>query len=166
MMTLVTNTVVCVCACIVMSYSLQRYGLQPARLLCPWDFPGKNTGVGCCFLIQGDLPNPGVKPMSPISPALQANSLLLNHWGKFAKSRFHVLSSNTQNSRYVRRYVNQLNCTNHFVYVNQVIMYTLLLLSRFSRVQLCATPQTAAHQAPPLKIHNSYLKTKEKKMAI
>ena len=25
----------------------------------------------------------------------------------------------------------------------------LLLLSRFSRVQLCATPQTAAHQAPP-----------------
>ena len=26
---------------------------------------------------------------------------------------------------------------------------TLLLLSHFSRVQLCATPQTAAHQAPP-----------------
>ena len=25
----------------------------------------------------------------------------------------------------------------------------LLLLSRFNRVQLCATPQTAAHQAPP-----------------
>ena len=24
-----------------------------ARLLCPWDFPGKNTGVGCCFLLQG-----------------------------------------------------------------------------------------------------------------
>ena len=28
-------------------------------------------------------------------------------------------------------------------------IYRLLLLSRFSRVQLCATPQTAAHQAPP-----------------
>ena len=28
-------------------------GLQPARLLCPWDFPGKNTGVGCHFLLQG-----------------------------------------------------------------------------------------------------------------
>ena len=24
----------------------------PARLLCPWDSPGKNTGVGCCFLLQ------------------------------------------------------------------------------------------------------------------
>ena len=28
-------------------------------------------------------------------------------------------------------------------------VYSLLLLSRFSRVRLCATPQTAAHQAPP-----------------
>ena len=28
-------------------------------------------------------------------------------------------------------------------------MYTLLLLSRFSRVRLCETPETAAHQAPP-----------------
>ena len=26
---------------------------DPARLLCPWDFPGKNTGVGCYFLLQG-----------------------------------------------------------------------------------------------------------------
>ena len=27
--------------------SVQRHGLQPARLLCPWDFPGENPGVGC-----------------------------------------------------------------------------------------------------------------------
>ena len=27
--------------------------LQPARLLCPWAFPGKNTGVGCHVLLQG-----------------------------------------------------------------------------------------------------------------
>ena len=26
---------------------------SPARLLCPWDFPGKNTGMGCHFLLQG-----------------------------------------------------------------------------------------------------------------
>ena len=25
---------------------------KPTRLLCPWDFPGKNTRVGCCFLLQ------------------------------------------------------------------------------------------------------------------
>ena len=26
-------------------------GLQPARLLCPWNSPGKNTGVGCHALL-------------------------------------------------------------------------------------------------------------------
>ena len=31
----------------VVSYSLQPHGLQPTRLLRPWDFPGKSTGVGC-----------------------------------------------------------------------------------------------------------------------
>ena len=31
----------------------QPHGLQPSSLLCPWDFPGKNTAVGCHFLFQG-----------------------------------------------------------------------------------------------------------------
>ena len=37
----------------VVSNFLQPYGLQPAKLLCPWDSPGKNIGVGCCALLQG-----------------------------------------------------------------------------------------------------------------
>ena len=37
----------------VMSDSVWPYRLQPARLLCPWDSPGKNTGAGCHFLLQG-----------------------------------------------------------------------------------------------------------------
>ena len=45
--------------------SLWPHGLQPTRLLHPWDFPGKSTGVGCYFLLQGDLPDPGIKPGSP-----------------------------------------------------------------------------------------------------
>ena len=65
-----------------MSDSARPHGLQPTRLLCPWDSPGKSTGVGCHCLLRA--------------------SVLL-----------------------------------------------LLLLSRFSRVRLCATPWTAAHQAPP-----------------
>ena len=36
----------------VLSDSLQPHRLQPTRLLCPWDFPGKNTRVGCHFLLQ------------------------------------------------------------------------------------------------------------------
>ena len=32
--------------------SLRPHGLQPTRLLRPWDFPGKSTGVGCHCLLQ------------------------------------------------------------------------------------------------------------------
>ena len=35
-----------------MSDSLQPHGLQPTRLLCPWDFPGKSTGVGSHCLLR------------------------------------------------------------------------------------------------------------------
>ena len=51
--------------------TLCDHGQQPARLLCPWNPPGKNTEVGC-HPPPGDLPNPGIKPGSP---ALQAETL-------------------------------------------------------------------------------------------
>ena len=35
-----------------MSDSVQPHRWQPTRLLCPWDSPGKNSGVGCHFLLQ------------------------------------------------------------------------------------------------------------------
>ena len=35
-----------------MSDSVQPHRRQPIRLLCPWDSPGKNTGMGCHFLLQ------------------------------------------------------------------------------------------------------------------
>ena len=40
------------CVCSVCSNSLRPHRLQPTRLLCPWDFPGKNIGVGCHFYLQ------------------------------------------------------------------------------------------------------------------
>ena len=43
----------------VVTNSLQHYGLQPTRLLCLWDFPGKNTGVGCHFFLRGIFPTQG-----------------------------------------------------------------------------------------------------------
>ena len=50
---------VCCAACVLSpsfrSDSLWPLGLQPARLLCPWGSPSKNTGVGCHFLLQGTL---------------------------------------------------------------------------------------------------------------
>jgi len=43
-----------------MSDSLWPHGLQPTRLLCPWDFPGKSTGVGCHALLQEIFPTNGL----------------------------------------------------------------------------------------------------------
>ena len=40
----------------VMFESVPSHGLQPTRLLCPRDSPGKNTGAGCHFLLQGLFP--------------------------------------------------------------------------------------------------------------
>ena len=45
--------------------------MQPTRVLCPWDFPDKNTGVGCHFLLYGIFPT----QESNLSPALQVDSL-------------------------------------------------------------------------------------------
>ena len=36
--------------------------MDPTRLLCPWDFPGKNTGMGCHFLLQEIFPTEGLNP--------------------------------------------------------------------------------------------------------
>ena len=44
-------------SCSVVSDSSRPHGLQPTRLLCPWDFPGKSTGVRCHrLLLQALLP--------------------------------------------------------------------------------------------------------------
>ena len=53
--------------CSVVSNSSQTPGPCPARLLCPWDSPGKNTGVGCHALLRGIFPT-------------QRSNLCLLHW--------------------------------------------------------------------------------------
>ena len=45
-----------------MSDSVRPHRRQPTRLPCPWDSPGKNTGVGCHFLLQCTK----VKSLSPV----------------------------------------------------------------------------------------------------
>ena len=42
--------------------TLQPHGLQPIRLLCPWDSPGKSTAAGCHALLQGIFPTQGLNP--------------------------------------------------------------------------------------------------------
>ena len=49
----------CMLSCSVMSDSLQLYRPKPTRRLCPWDSPGKNTGVGGHALLEGIFPTQG-----------------------------------------------------------------------------------------------------------
>ena len=74
---------VCVCACARMlscsfiSYSLQPHGLQPSRLLSPWNSPGKNTGVGCHSLLQGIFSS---QVLNAVSCILCIGRWVLYHW--------------------------------------------------------------------------------------
>ena len=58
----------------VMSDSLHSMDCSPTRLLCPWNSPGKNTGVDSYFLLQRLL-------------------LFQVHWARFHSCLFHSLST-------------------------------------------------------------------------
>ena len=58
---------------------LRPHGKLPASLLCLWDFPGKNTGVGCHFLLQGIFLT---HESNPCLLTWQADSLLSEPPGK------------------------------------------------------------------------------------
>ena len=57
-----TQFVYCDISCSFVSNFLRPHGLQPTRLLCPWDSPGKNTAVGCHFLFKGIFLTQGSNP--------------------------------------------------------------------------------------------------------
>ena len=75
---MVFNTCCCCLVASVVSHSLRPYGPQPARIVCLWNSPGKNTGVvGCHALLQGIS-----KPRDQTwASALLADSLPLSHQG-------------------------------------------------------------------------------------
>ena len=62
----------------VVSDSLRPHGLQPTRFLCPWNSPGKNTGVGCHSLLQGVFP---IQALNPSLPHLRQILDCLSHQG-------------------------------------------------------------------------------------
>ena len=71
----------CMLSCSVVSDSLQPHGLYPARLLCPWDFLGKNTGMDCHFLPQRIL----------LTQGWNLCFLHLLHWQAYSLPLSHLL---------------------------------------------------------------------------
>ena len=70
--------------------------LKPTRLLCPWDSPGKNTGVGCHFLLQGMSPtqvsNPGLLHCRWILYHLSHHTLHSGNQKKVLSLRSHEIA--------------------------------------------------------------------------
>ena len=74
---------VCLLSHSALSDSLWPHGLQPARLFCPWDSPGKNTGVGCHAFLQGIFSTQGSNLYLLCLLHLQADSLPLAPPGSY-----------------------------------------------------------------------------------
>ena len=73
---------VCMLRCSVLFNYLRSCGLESTRLFCPRNFPGKNTGVGCHFLLQGIFPTQGWNPHFFASPKPAGGFLTIAPPGK------------------------------------------------------------------------------------
>ena len=80
--------------CSVVFGSFLPFGCIPPAPL-SMGFPRQEHWSGLPFP-TGDLPNPGIEPASPVSPALRADSLLLSHWGRERETE--TLQTETTNS--------------------------------------------------------------------
>ena len=100
------------------------------RFLCPWDSPGKNYWSVLSCPPPEDLPHPGIEPTSP---ALQADSSLLSHWGspeEASESKF-VIS----------------HCFWLFQFYLSFFIQILVVVQSLSYVRLFVTPWIVACQA-------------------
>ena len=78
---LITSACYCCWSVVQLCWTLLwSHGLYTVRPLCPCDFPGEDSWVGCRALLQGNLLHPGTG-LELESPALQADSLLLVRQG-------------------------------------------------------------------------------------
>ena len=111
--------------------SVQPQRRHPTRLPRPWDSPGKNAGVGCHFFLQCMK----VKSESEVTQSCPTLSNPMDC--SLPGSSIHgILQARVLEWGAIAFSIN-----------NPLLL--LLLLSRISRVRLCATPETAPHQAPP-----------------
>ena len=101
------DSITCMLICSVASDSLRPYGLQPARLPCPWDFSGKTTGVGCHFLLQGIFLTKAIKPMSPRQPYME--SYFLGLLQKLLSRKLLIPRSNSYPTVSLFSYISSLN---------------------------------------------------------
>ena len=145
----------CVLSCSVASNFLRPDGLQPARLLCPWDSPGKNTGVGCHALLQGVFPTqvsciagrflPSEPPGKPRNTGLGSLSLLQ---GIFLTQELNQGFLHCRQILYQLSYQGSLNLLGTSINSSGVEQLFICISEVTQSCQLFATPWIVAYQAP------------------
>ena len=102
----------------VVSNSLQAHGLGPARLLCPWNSPGKNTGVGSHSLLQGIFPTQGSNPGLPYCRQILtvwATREAPRHYAQFLLTRIVLCCEVGKHGRKVAENSKMLEGTSNFI---------------------------------------------------
>ena len=91
-----------------MSHSFATPWTVPARLLCPWDSLGSNTGVDCHFPLPGDLCDSGIKPhlltqqVFSLPLTLQGSLALILDGGKLWVKKQQLLEEAIENYIIIR----------------------------------------------------------------
>ena len=135
----------------VVSDSLRPRGLQHTRAPCPSPTPRAYSNSSALSQWCHPTVSSSVVPFSscplpfPASESFPSSQFFPSDGQRIGvPASASVLPMNTQDWSPN----NKLTEYNYF-YTQIVVLLLLLLLSRFSRVRLCATPETADHQAPP-----------------
>ena len=117
------------------------------------DSPGRNTGVDCCALLQGIFPTQGLNLHLLSLPALADEFFTPSTTWEAPSTYIYSPSKKNDILPFVATLLNlegiMWSEVSQTEKENYCVISLLLLLSCFSHVRLCATPETAAHQAPP-----------------
>ena len=121
------------CVCAWSSPTLRPRELQPTSLLCPWDSPGKNTGVGCRFLLRGTFLTQGSDPCRPHLLHWYVDSLPLSHPGSPSEMMLGIYSAQFVDRR-VQRNANTLHPAPTTIHILQLRFIIPLLLQLLASV--------------------------------
>ena len=132
------------------------------KLLCPWDSPGKNTGVGCHFVLQGIFLTQGLNPRLlrllhcwvgslPLVPPEKplGERYMMPGWMSLMHGQCKttwVLSVSSYSCIFTGSWIFVASWS--LVYVQQYITLFIVAVLSPSCVLLFVTPWTVAHQAP------------------
>ena len=108
-------------------------GLQPTRLLCPWDFPDYSTGVDCHFLLQRIFLTQG---WYPGLPHCRQRLYRLSHQGSPTNIYIHLITTGIQMKMLARRKIAFWKMKLHMIcFLLMLIKRPFLYLSIISKTK-------------------------------